>query len=310
MNTNPLSALTGVHPQPKLMSRTYKMPGLRADRLATLYLFHPLCRLLRSGRAGIPILMYHSISGIDESAKHPYYRIATASRVFEEQLKLLYHKDYKAVSPSDAVRLAQEPGRNAEKLVVITFDDGYQDFYTHAFPILSQYGFTATVFLPTAYIGDTTRGLNGAACLTWSQVRELRGAGVDFGSHTITHRQLNTLNIEDVRYELRYSKETIEEKLGYPVKSFAYPYAFPETDRDFTQRLREILDQTGYENGVSTIIGIAHPSNDRFFMKRLPVNSCDDLPFFRAKLEGAYDWLHAFQYASKLTGKTQSTLSS
>jgi peptidoglycan/xylan/chitin deacetylase (PgdA/CDA1 family) len=191
---------------------------------------------------------------------------------------------------------------DAQRPIVITFDDGYEDFYTHAFPILETYGFNSTVFLPTAYIGETPRQFNGAECLTWSQIRELRRAGIEFGSHTVTHPQLKSLKPEDVRDEIRSSKATIEQQLGCAVKSFAYPYAFPETDRTFRQRLRGFLEESGYENGVSTIIGTADRTGDRYFMKRLPVNSCDDPRLFRAKLEGAYDWLHTVQHVSKLIG--------
>jgi peptidoglycan/xylan/chitin deacetylase (PgdA/CDA1 family) len=157
--------------------------------------------------------------------------------------------------------------------------------------------------LPTAYIGDTASKFKGIECLTWSQIRELHKVGVHFGSHTVTHPQLRSMKTEDVRTEVRASKATIEDKLSAPVKSFAYPFAFPETDRVFRQRLRAILVEAGYEFGVSTILGTADRTDDRFFMKRLPMNSSDDLRFFGAKLEGAYDWLHTLQYVRKLVGK-------
>jgi peptidoglycan/xylan/chitin deacetylase (PgdA/CDA1 family) len=190
--------------------------------------------------------------------------------------------------------------------MVITFDDGFQDFYASAFPILSRYGFSATMFLPTAYIGVTSRSFNGRECLTWGQVRELERAGIEFGSHTVTHPQLKTLDSAAVAYEVRTSKAMIEQELGCAVKSFAYPYAFPEADRPFTKRLRGMIDEAGYENGVSTILGTADRAGDKLFMKRLPMNSCDDARLFRAKLEGAYDWLHTIQYASKLVSLQRS----
>ena len=272
----------------------------RLDRLATLYVFYPLQRYALSGESGIPILMYHSISEATEKRAHPYYWTATTPAIFADHMRHLYEQNYTTVSLQDAVRRIETHSVKREKLVVLTFDDGYRDSYTQAFPTLRRYGFTATVFLPTAYIGETSRRFNGAGCLTWNQVRDLSRSGVHFGSHTVTHPQLRTLKAEAIRDEVRRSKETIEEKLGCPVKSFAYPFALPETDRAFRQRLRGILEETGYENGVSTIIGTADQSGDRFLMKRLPVNSADDPRLFEAKLVGAYDWLHAFQYAWKI----------
>jgi len=211
---------------------------IRPDRLATLYFFHPLRRLLRRTPAGIPILMYHSISENPETHKNPYYHTCTSPRVFRQQMEFLSRNGYKTVSLGEAVRKlevgqpfqAADPlssGSSGAPLVVLTFDDGFADFYTEAFPALSAFGYAATVFLPTAYIGDTTRKFNGIACLTWSQVRELRQAGVEFGSHTLTHPQLRELSAAGVDRQLRLSKEQIEDRLGTRVASFSYPYAFP-----------------------------------------------------------------------------------
>jgi peptidoglycan/xylan/chitin deacetylase (PgdA/CDA1 family) len=274
------------------------MPAFRADRLATLYFFHPLARLRPHGTR-IPILMYHSISDVDDSSRHPYYRTVTAPRVFDRQLQFLHDRGYKTISLSEAVQFLRRPEADVEKTIVITFDDGFKDFYTSAFPILSRYGYSATVFLPTAYIGQASRFFNGVECLTWNQVRELRKAGVEFGSHTVTHPQLRGITMEQVRAEVGRSKDNIEEKLGERVETFAYPYAFPETDREFVETLRRTLQESGYRSGVTTIIGRLGPLDIPLFMRRLPINSHDDQGFFQAKLEGGYDWLRAAQYASK-----------
>lgn len=276
---------------------------LRLDRLATIYVASPLLGLRSSGVGGVPILMYHSVSASAGNGMHPYYQTVTTPSVFAKHIEFLRRARYKAITLADAVSLNQSAAQRAEKAVVLTFDDGYRDFYTHAFPILNKYGFTATVFLPTAYIGETPQEFKGTECLTWSQVRELRDTGVHFGSHTVTHPQLRNMKMEDIRAEVRFSKAVIEDKLGCAVNSFSYPYAFPETHRIFRGRLQRVLEDSGYENGVSTILGIAGRGDDRFFMKRLPANSDDDLPFFKAKLEGAYDWVHTLQYTRKLMRK-------
>jgi len=218
---------------------------------------------------------------------------------FERQIRFLSQNGYRSVSIADAPTRAQTAGRG-EKLVGITFDDGYQDFYTNAFPILNRYGYAASVFLPTAYIGDVPRQFKGSDCLTWSQIRELRKAGVEFGSHTVTHPQLRDTGEAQMRAEVGRSREEIQEKLGERVDTFAYPYAFPETDREFVGRLQGALQESGYRSGVTTIIGRMGLGGNPLFLSRLPVNSHDDPRFFQAKLEGAYDWLHTVQYATKL----------
>ncbi len=266
--------------------------------------------------------MYHSISNSGDTHRHPYYRTTTTPAMFAQQMQFLHENGYRTVSVTDASRLIQTtasgsgplsfPSRDREEavpnpapLVGITFDDGFQDFHTNAFPILNRYGYTATVFLPTAFIGQASRQFKGAECLTWSQVRELRKAGVEFGSHTVTHPQLRGVSPAQLRTEVGRSKDDIEEKLGERVETFAYPYAFPETDATFVETLRGALQESAYRSGVTTIIGRAGRSDNPFFMRRLPVNSDDDTRFFQAKLEGGYDWLRTVQYASKRMTKAK-----
>jgi peptidoglycan/xylan/chitin deacetylase (PgdA/CDA1 family) len=273
---------------------------LRLDRLATLYLVSPLLRLASGGQRTVPILMYHSISDDDESNTHAYYRTKTSRTLFAAQIKHLHESGYTTCSLAQAIQHLQPQTRGLAKAVVITFDDGYRDFYRHAFPVLSQYGFSATVFLPTAYIGDHPVQFKGKDCLTWAEVRDLNKNGILFGSHTVTHPQLRELSGPAINSEIANSKAMIEEKLGSAVDSFAYPYAFPQTDSDFTKMLRDSLGRAGYQNGVCTIVGRATRHSQPFFLERLPVNSCDDRALFSAKLAGAYDWIGTSQYLAKM----------
>ena len=270
--------------------------SLRIDRLLSLYCFAPLA-LLRSGTGSdaVPILMYHGISDEPEPGITPYYRTNTAPRIFRRQMAWLSDNGFRAVDLAEAVDSA---GAGSGRRVVLTFDDGYADFYREAFPVLSQHGFGASVFLATAFVGRP-RGLKGKVCLSWDQVRELREAGIRFGSHTVNHPQLRELRGQGVRDELRLSKHMIEEKLGEEVDSFAYPYAFPEGDSAFRSQLRRVLIECGYRWAVNTIIGTVRKGDDPYFLRRLPVNGCDDEKLFAAKLGGGYDWLHGPQRAYK-----------
>jgi peptidoglycan/xylan/chitin deacetylase (PgdA/CDA1 family) len=275
----------------------------RPDRLATLYLVSPFLRLAKGNEPSVPILMYHSITDEDESNAHAYYRTKTSPAMFAAQMKYLHESGYKTCSLAQAIHQLQKQTQAADKLVVVTFDDGYRDFYHHAFPVLNQYGFSATVFLPTAYIGENPVSFKGTDCLTWAEVRELNRHGIRFGSHTVTHPQLHELSVPKIQEEIVNSRKTIEEMLGCAVDSFAYPYAFPQTDTDFKKMLRDSLRLAGYQNGVCTIVGRANRKSEPLFMQRLPVNSCDDAALFSAKLAGAYDWISKSQYIAK-TGKT------
>jgi peptidoglycan/xylan/chitin deacetylase (PgdA/CDA1 family) len=271
----------------------------RFDRIATLYLGHPFAQLFGpSGRSCVPILMYHSISDNLFGKSHPYYQINTVPEVFAEQMRWLRHHGYRTLVPSELIA-GLENREDLSKTVVITFDDGYRDFYTDAMDVLKQCGFTATIYLATDRIKDESLRIEGVDYLTWREVRELHAEGIHFGSHTVTHPDLRSLGPEQIEYELGYSKEVIECKLGAAVDSFAYPFAFPELDKVFTHYLEDVLSNCGFENGVCTALGRATRAKNRFFLPRIPVNSWDDDLFLRAKLEGGYDWLHWAQTLKK-----------
>ena len=271
----------------------------RIDRLATVYVCHPLARLTGwTSRHCVPVLAYHSISENLFGKLHPYHQINTSASVFALQMRWLRQAGYRTIDLPEMMN-ALQTGRDLSRTVVLTFDDGYQDFYTDAFPLLKQCGFKATVFLASDRIRNTPACIEGADYLTWREVRELHSEGVTFGSHSVTHADFRSLGPEQIDYELGYSKEKIEQEIGVPVESFSYPFALPEEDRDFTRYLADILENLGYTNGVSSAIGRAKPGDTRFFLPRLPVNSWDDVELLRAKLEGGYDWLHWPQWCYK-----------
>ncbi len=276
------------------------MHSLRLDRAASVHLAHPIAQVLhRRPRQRIPILMYHGIRN-ESDGRHPYYETTTSPQVFAQQMQFLHEHGYAAITLDEAVDRLCEQRTDGRKYVVITFDDGYGDFYSNAYPILAEYGLPATVFLVTGFIQDRQSSGSKAVYLSWSEVRELGARGIQIGSHTVTHPELKFLHFREIEEELARSKRTIEDATGGEVKSFSYPYAFPETQKAFARSLAELLARHGYQNGVSTIIGTAGPRDHRFFLPRLPVNSWDDLRFFRAKLEGGYDWLHKPQYLVKI----------
>ena len=248
--------------------------------------------------AHVPILMYHSISNNLFGMSHPYYHINTLPAVFSEQMRWLRNAGYRTVGLAEAwAGLASEA--DLSNAVVLTFANGYRDFYTDAIEVLTQCGFSATMFLATDRIRRTSIRMEGADYLTWREVKLLRQAGIQFGSHTVTHPDLRSSCPDQIEYELGHSKEVIEQNLGVPVDSFSYPFAFPEEDNNFMRFLQDMLQNTGFDYGVSTILGRASRNSNRYFLPRLPVNNWDDISLLRAKLEGGYDWLHWAQILKK-----------
>src|SRR5512133_3743075 len=186
---------------------TYQLASrqMRLDALISVRFAQPLNARLRKSRAAscgnqgglsssrvkVPILMYHAVSDDDEPGTSAYYKLNTSPEVFRLQMRTLAENDYRVVNISQLYqRLNESTGALPEtgRLVGLTFDDGLRDFYTHAAPVLAEYGFGATVYLPTAFIGTNTRKeLKGRQCMTWSEVVALDSSGIEFGAHTVNH---------------------------------------------------------------------------------------------------------------------------
>jgi peptidoglycan/xylan/chitin deacetylase (PgdA/CDA1 family) len=272
---------------------------MRIDRWLTLRAFSPWRRSRVKQEAALPVLMYHSISDDSERGVQPYYRTHTSPARFEEQMGFLSARGYKTITLGDALSLLEKPESSFGRKVVLTFDDGFRNFLSGAFPALQKYGFTATIFLPTAFIRSGSKGFKGQECLAWDEVKTLRRSGITFGSHTVNHPKLIELPPREIERELRDSKSEMETELAEQVEDFAYPYAFPSLNQDFIAAFQNTLRHTGYRSCATTELGRARLGSDPFRLKRLPVNSLDDMSLFEAKLQGAYDWVASLQNMRK-----------
>jgi peptidoglycan/xylan/chitin deacetylase (PgdA/CDA1 family) len=270
------------------------------DRLATVCVADPI---LSSGivrpQVGVSILMYHSVSNDPETGVAPYYRLATSPMRFREQMQWLREGGFEVIDLMEAQRRLQTSALLDRRSVVLTFDDGFQDFAEHAWPVLSNFGYSATMFLPTAYIGNDRGSFKGRPCLTWDEVRQLRTGGIMFGAHTVTHPVLHRMPWPAIIAEIGGSRARIEDELSEQISAFAYPFAFPREDHKFVNRLRQELVALRFSAAVTTTIGRAKHGHDPLSLRRLPVNDCDDRRLFMAKLKGGYDWLGRLQYLAR-----------
>ncbi len=272
---------------------------MRLDRSLTLALSRPWRRLAgRPPGPGIPVLMYHSIGAEISPGRHAYFRTATTPGTFLRHMKTLRRRGVRTLTLSQAAfELANPSLAPAGPAVALTFDDAYLDFRTAAWPVLESLGMSATVFVSTAYMGRDFPA--GPRCMATADVLALARAGVEIGSHTVTHPQLVDVPRLRLWAELGQSHATLSGIVGHPVTSFSYPYRFPSERASFRRQLEAALVECGYRQGVTTTIGIADTACDSLFMRRLPINDDDDDALFAAKLDGDYDWMRRVQSMRK-----------
>ena len=217
-----------------------------------------------AAKAFFPILMYHSISS---SVSRDFRPFAVEAEHFEDHIRLIKESGYRCWTVSgllDALKIDPDAARNA---VVITFDDGFRDFYTDALPILMKYGATATLYVVTGAVGGTSSWLSQSGegsrrMLDWRQIKEMHDLGVEVGAHTITHPQLDGIPVERAREEIAASKHTLEDKLGVAVRSFAYPYGF------YNRSVRGLVDEACYDSACAVRYAMSSAADDRFALAR------------------------------------------
>jgi peptidoglycan/xylan/chitin deacetylase (PgdA/CDA1 family) len=224
--------------------------------------------------------MYHEIS---EPAQATWGHLAVSPAVFREQLAYLHHAGYTTLTAGALASLLAQSGQVPPRAVILTFDDGFEDFHRHAVPTLAEYGFTATVFVTTGWVQDV--GSDSAAgrpgrMLSWSQVAEATAAGMEAGAHSCQHPQLDQIPVARLRDELCVSKAQLEDKLGIPVPGLAYPYGYSNG------MVREVARAAGYHYGYAVRNTITTSRSDRFRLPRLTVHHSTGLSEFRRLVEG------------------------
>jgi len=173
----------------------------------------------------IPVLMYHRIT--DAQAPTSSHGIWVTADQFRTQLHSLRTRGFETITFRDYDRFLQGQGQLPRRPIILTFDDGYEDNYTIALPLLRSFDCRAVIFVVTDKKRRTNFWDSGeptAALLTSGQMQELNRSGIEIGSHTVTHPNLTQIPVDAVRRELTESKDSIQHILGSEVLSFAYPY--------------------------------------------------------------------------------------
>ena len=226
-----------------------------------------------------PILMYHSVSPDAE----PENRIAVSVDLFERQMHFLKARHYNVIPLESLAALIKDRRKIPPKTIAITFDDGYKNVYTHAFPILKKYNLAATIFLIVNEIGRPQRDR-----LEWSEIEEMLSSGlISVGSHCVGPEPLVNLKSEkEVKYQIFESKKMLEEHLGCKVNAFSHPEGL------FTEKIVAMVKDAGYKMAVATNPGKKSPKDDIFRLKRLRISATsNNLAVFWLQASGYYTFI-------------------
>lgn len=232
----------------------------------------------------IPILMYHQID--EPPPRGTALRgLIVAPSSFAWQMRMLRLLGYKGLSMRDL-----EPylsGEKQGKVVGLTFDDGYQNNLTHALPTLKWHGFTATCYGVSSMIGGTNSWDKGKVdekpLMTLDDWRVWRNEGMDVGSHTQTHANLNALSDADARIQIQQSKDDLEQTLDCEVRHFCYPYGYYQAQHAVMVR------EAGYVTGTTTSRGRVMPGSDLMTLRRIMIARATNLLSFGAKVATRYE---------------------
>jgi peptidoglycan/xylan/chitin deacetylase (PgdA/CDA1 family) len=227
----------------------------------------------------IPVLMYHEIADTTETSS----RFAVMPNAFADQLAYLHDAGWTTISAGAlSAILADDAAVLPERTVVLSFDDGYENFYSRAMPLLAKYRFTATVFMTSGWVKEVApEGPGNQLMLSWAQLSDLARAGIEIGAHSTTHPELDQLSSEHLHHELFDSKKQLEDHLGMEVPGLAYPFGYSNA------AVRELAREAGYTFAYAVGNRIAPLKTDIFSIPRLTVQRSTTLGEFDRLVNGA-----------------------
>lgn len=234
------------------------------------------------GKAVAPILLYHHVS---DSIVNSLYSVTP--QVFRQQLKILKTNGYTAIPISTLVMALTEGADLPPRPVVITFDDGNLDVYQNAYPIMQEFGFVGTMYIVVNRVG--VKGYLGV-----SEIKKMLQAGWEFGSHSMTHLDLR-YQYSTLETEIKKSRLELQELIGAPVMTFAYPFGFTN------ESIRKKVAAYGYSAGMGLGGLPNHTVENRYYLNRFPVDNNVSLSRFVAVLP----WLNSDFLVEKSGKSTQ-----
>ena len=207
------------------------------------------------GDRALRVLMYHKVND------RPDNPISVPIGLFDEQMAVLRELGYQVVSLDAVLDHVAGVRPLPPGAVLITFDDGYRDILENALPVLRRHGYPAVIFVPIGYLDDArplpheehlaAEGLINST-LSWAELPELEAGGIRVESHGISHRPLADLDVDEAAREITLSKLRLEERLGRPVRAFAYVKG---SEAHYRPVHLSLLKQAGYEIAFTSVSG-------------------------------------------------------
>ncbi len=225
------------------------------------------------GTVIVPILMYHHIDVAGPKADAIRQDLSVTPANFAAQVSYLERNGYHTLSLADLVERMVSGTALPKNPVVLTFDDGYLDNYTNAYPVLKGAGLTGTFFIITDFAGQ-------GEYMSWDQAAEMAAAGLDLESHTLDHPDLSLLPADRLARQLTESRAILEKKLGKPVRYLSYPAG------RYNAAVVRATQQAGYLGAVTTVYGESHAVGGQFELTRVRVRGTDSLEVFAQKVHG------------------------
>ena len=217
----------------------------------------------------VPILMYHYIRVNHDFRDRLGFALSVTPADFEAQMDWLARNGYHTITFRDLHSYLTGAAGLPSHPVILTFDDGYADFYTHALPVLLSHDFKAVIYIVSGFIGRP-------GYMTSSQIQMADSADIEVGSHTVEHVDLAAAAPANVRYQLAESKQALERLLGHPVLSFCYPSG------KFNPAVASSVEIAGYRDATTTRPGSVRTLGGRYVWGRLRISGGESLAVFAA----------------------------
>jgi peptidoglycan/xylan/chitin deacetylase (PgdA/CDA1 family) len=206
----------------------------------------------------LPVLTYHHVQSEEVAKANKQTALTTYTDFFQKQMQYLEDKGYHVVSMDDLINFFDAGVPIFPKSVLITFDDGYSDFATDAYPVLQSFGYKATVFVPTGL-------MDNPGYLTWIQTVGMNGQ-VLFGNHTWSHANVG-VSTQKMQYEISTADAQLAERGLNSPKVFAYPYGFD------SKQAEKYLISLGYKAAFTTVPGNILCEKQRFSLPRVRIGN-------------------------------------